>query len=331
MKNSQSFRFKTDSEALKTYLFQTFSGDQKNHYIQLLDHLENSHYQAQHMLINNALSGCFNKDEDMLDLFNQLLIHKKNTSIHHSKSAICFESIWILFGSGLLALTAALPSGPGLILASILILSYTLIDSGKNIKELMESVDKNQNKKYSTLRVIAALVALLVAALFIINPSPLFGKIALYGGLAALGVVSVISLNILIRYFINRHHAVNLTNELIANTILIDTSAQETLFPESISSMQLEHSDDLLEKSTKAQGFEASQDNKPISTDDIKDVPQSIDSDESEGDSEGKAEGEAAGEAEDEGKAEGEAEDEAEGEAEDEAEGEAEGEGSPHI
>ena len=313
MKNAQSFQFKTDSEKLKTYLFQTFSGDQKNHYIQLLDHLKNSHYQAQQMLIKNALSGCFNKDKAMLNLFNQLLIHKKNTSIHHSKSAIYFESIWILFGSGLLASTAALPSGPGLILASILILSYTLIDSGKNIKELMESFDKNQNKKYSTLRMIAALVALLVAALFIINPSPLFGNIALYGGFAALGVVSVISLNILIRYFINRHHAVNLTKALIANTILIDTSAQKTLFQESISSMQLEHSDDLLEKSTKAQDFEASQENKPISTDDIKDVPQSINSDESEGESEG------------------EAEDEGEGEGEGEAEDEGEGEGSPHI
>ena len=34
----------------------------------------------------------------------------------------------------------------------------------------------------------AALVGLLAAALFIINPSPLLGNIALYGGFAALAV-----------------------------------------------------------------------------------------------------------------------------------------------
>lgn len=306
MEKPQSFEFKRDSEKLKTYLSQNLHEDQKNHYMQLLDHLKNAHYQAQQMLIKNALSGYFNQNPDMLNRFNQLLTHKRNTSIHHSKSAICFESIWILFGSGLLASTAALPSGPGLILASILILSYTLIDSGKNLKELLESFDKNQNKKYSTLRMSAALVGLCVAALFIINPSPLFGNIALYGGSAALSVVSMISLYILIRYFINRHHAINLTKELISDTTLIDASKQATRCQESISSIQLEHPDDLLEKSIEAQDFEASQENNPISTDDIKDFPQSIDSDEPEGASE-----------DDDGKAEG--------------EGEGEGEGAPHI
>ena len=198
-----------------------------------LENIKSAHYRKQCQLLKKDLPKimqyCHHDPPPTLfqTTFIRIIKQKNKDFIHNAKRTVCFESMWVLLGAGLLAFTAELTAGPPLLIAAFLVLAYSLYDSKKNLKELIETSGSHKNKTYATVKLCSALFGMSVALAFTITQTPLIAAVALYGGYAALTVITATSLCVLCKYMFQRHAALMETKTVLSKLDSQDSTSTE--------------------------------------------------------------------------------------------------------